>query len=307
LPESQCGRSYANNVVPVSIYSQEICVELFRERPVLAVQVLSDILDVSVPDFDQAVVGAGLPGWSVPDDSSVVVVLRWFGRPVLAVIVELLRKPDWSKEWVWPCLLAAVRRREECPAALLLVCRDSVVAAQIATPIRGGPGWSVTPLVLALDRVPAITDPERAVQVPELGVISAMVHGEAPNRGRILHAMLKGIGTLRPELSCRYLDYVFRSVPESAKEELEALLVTKSHEYKSDFARAYFDQGRAEGRAVGKAEMILRILAKRGVEVTDGARRRVIGCADLDQLDMWGLRAVTATDIDDLFAEAPQR
>jgi hypothetical protein len=59
--------------------------------------------------------------------------------------------------------------------------------------------------------------------------------------------------------------------------------------------------GRAEGEVKGRADMLLRILAARGLEVPDPVRERVLSCTDLGQLDAWGDSAVTATTLDEVF------
>ncbi|GLW62348.1 hypothetical protein Arub01_05920 [Actinomadura rubrobrunea] len=78
----------------------------------------------------------------------------------------------------------------------------------------------------------------------------------------------------------------------------------KNYEFQSDFARHYYGRGKAEGMAEGKvegeAEMILTVLAARGVEVSDEVRARIRGCTDLEVLKEWGRRAATAESIDDL-------
>jgi hypothetical protein len=81
---------------------------------------------------------------------------------------------------------------------------------------------------------------------------------------------------------------------------------TRAREYKSDFARHYYDQGKAEGkvegRAQGKAETVLDVLAARGIDVPESVRVRIGECTDLGQLELWVRRAVTADSVDDLFS-----
>ena len=60
-----------------------------------------------------------------------------------------------------------------------------------------------------------------------------------------------------------------------------------NYEYQSDFARKYFIKGRDEGKAEGKAEDLLKILARRGVVVSDEQRARILACRDLPTLDRW--------------------
>jgi hypothetical protein len=68
--------------------------------------------------------------------------------------------------------------------------------------------------------------------------------------------------------------------------------------FKDDF----IDRIKAEGKAEGKADTVLRILAARGFDVPGPVRDRVLSCADLAQLDQWAETAVTAASLDDIFA-----
>jgi hypothetical protein len=82
---------------------------------------------------------------------------------------------------------------------------------------------------------------------------------------------------------------------------LEEIMAPSTWVVSTPFAREHFGRGKAEGRAEGWAEAILRVLAARKVEVPDDARTRILACTDTRQLDTWLDRAVTATDIADLF------
>lgn len=72
-------------------------------------------------------------------------------------------------------------------------------------------------------------------------------------------------------------------------------------EYQSNFARRYFSQGEAKGEAQGEAKAVLAVLAARGIAVPDDARERIESCTDLDQLDEWVRRSVTAESVKELF------
>lgn len=72
---------------------------------------------------------------------------------------------------------------------------------------------------------------------------------------------------------------------------------TGTWEYKSDFARRYYGQGRAEG----EARAVLGVLEVRGISVPDAARERIMHCTDLEQLETWVRQAVTVSTIEELF------
>lgn len=69
-----------------------------------------------------------------------------------------------------------------------------------------------------------------------------------------------------------------------------------------------FDKGRREGQAegldkgqaLGRAHGVLRILAARGIAVSDEDRQRILSCTNLDTLDQWLDRALTATAVSEL-------
>jgi hypothetical protein len=65
---------------------------------------------------------------------------------------------------------------------------------------------------------------------------------------------------------------------------------TKGYEYRSEFARHYVAQGKAEG----KAQALLQFLEARGLEVPEEVRLRITGCTDEALLDTWIRRSVTA-------------
>lgn len=61
--------------------------------------------------------------------------------------------------------------------------------------------------------------------------------------------------------------------------------------------------GKAEGKAEAKREALLAVLAARGIEVPDELREKVLGCGELDQLDTWFHRSLTATNVQDVLSE----
>ncbi|HEX9032991.1 MAG TPA: hypothetical protein VF834_14220 [Streptosporangiaceae bacterium] len=73
--------------------------------------------------------------------------------------------------------------------------------------------------------------------------------------------------------------------------------------FKDEFIDRIKAEGHAEGRAEGAADLVLRILAARGFTTPSRVRDRVRSCDDLSQLETWGIRAVTATTLDEIFRD----
>ncbi|MPY82301.1 MAG: hypothetical protein GEV00_03080 [Actinophytocola sp.] len=130
-------------------------------------------------------------------------------------------------------------------------------------------------------------------------MLSAMAHGGAPDGDKVLSALLAGLRAVDDELAKLYADQVLAALPVAAQAWWEDMMPIKieTYEYESDFARRYYGQGKTEG----EAKALLRVLAARGIAVSDDARARITSCTDLDQLERWLDRAVSVDSADELF------
>ncbi|MGW7722906.1 hypothetical protein [Streptomyces canus] len=59
----------------------------------------------------------------------------------------------------------------------------------------------------------------------------------------------------------------------------------------------------ADGEAKGEAKAILRVLRRRGVEVSESVQERVMACVDLELLETWLDRSLVVENADELFGE----
>lgn len=78
---------------------------------------------------------------------------------------------------------------------------------------------------------------------------------------------------------------------------MEDIVAVGAFPYQSEFT----EKLKAEGEAIGRSGDIVIILEARGLPVSDEARERITHCTDLDTLDRWIRRAVTATSAEELF------
>jgi hypothetical protein len=151
-----------------------------------------------------------------------------------------------------------------------------------------------------IDRSIEILD-ARAAADPELAVLSAMAHGHHPDVDKAVEiaivAMNASLG-LDPDRSMLYFDLVYASLSEAARKSLQAMDPAK-YEYQSEFARRYLSQGRAEGEARGRAEMLLKFVAQRFAPLSDEVTARV-HAATLEELDRWAERIDSAKSLDEL-------
>lgn len=281
---------------------------LFRNRPMLAPELLRDALGVPLPAYSEVRVESAELTQVVPTEYRAdLVVLLLEGRPIFAIVVEVQLSRDEDKRMTWPVYLATLRARVGCPTALLVVAPDAAVATWCARPIEmGHPGLVLWPLVTGPEAIPIITEAQTARQNPELTVLSAMAHGKWKVGGAIAQAVLlamAGAG-LEDERGRLYVDLALSSLSEVARAALEALMRSGNYEYQSEFARKYVAQGREEGRQEGEMSSLLKVLDARGLEVDDEARKRILACTEPAQLKRWLRRAMVVKSVQELFEPA---
>ncbi|WP_348980458.1 hypothetical protein [Polyangium sp. 15x6] len=208
----------------MSSMRHEVLVDLFRNRPSLAAELLVEVLRVELPPYSEArVVSVDLTETRPAEYRADVVVLLLDGdKPVRVVIVEVQLQKDDDKRFTWPAYLTVSRDRHRCPADLLVVAPDRAVAAWCAEPIElGVAGFVLCPPVLRRDEIPVVTDPAEASQRPELGVLSAMAYGDTEQAATVAGAVLRALGALDDKRASFYYDLVYASINEASRRALE--------------------------------------------------------------------------------------
>ena len=302
--------------------AHEILVDLFKNRPSLAAEILVEVLGVSLPPYTEARLASADLTEIQPAEyrADVVVVLLDRGIPVRVIIVEVQLAVDPRKRLSWPAYVTVSRAIHGCPAGLLIVAPETVVAGWCAEPIEiGVPGFVLRPPVLRRTAVPVVTDLEEAARRPELGVLSAMAHGETGQGATIAATVLPAIRELDDDKARLYYDLVYNSLNEAARRALETMM--KGYEYQSEFAKKYVAQGRAEGRTEGRTEglsegrteglsegrtegrteeaarNLLTVLRVRGLVVSDAIRERILAQKDPERLERWLEKAAVASSV----------
>jgi hypothetical protein len=110
-----------------------------------------------------------------------------------------------------------------------------------------------------------------------------------------LAAQFASLG-LDEDRSRLYFDLVLASLSEAARRELQTMDPVK-YEYQSDFAKRHVPQGRAEGRAA----LILKLLTQRFGAPDERARAR-IEQASIEELDAIGERLLVAQTLQEALA-----
>jgi hypothetical protein len=294
-------------------------VEMFRENPELAPRYMATLFHVAVPPHASVAVVESSLDQLVPVEfrADLVLELRDAGGAfVLAIVVEVQRDEDPEKKYSWPAYVAVVRARKRCAAAVLVVATDTAVAAWAAEDIDLGLGLGhVKPLVLGPEVVPEITDPTAAEREVELAVLAAVAHGNGPNGMAVVRAAVHALGRLDLDHAAVYFQIIYDALREPMRRALEALVMERQSQGKATFppfAQKIFERGISEGfhdgelkgfhdgELKGKRELLLRLLERAGIGLSDGERDRILACEDSATLDRWAenvLRAKTAADV----------
>ncbi len=238
-------------------FPHELLVDLFRQRPVLALELLRALgiqLEGTTVELGSIDLSQVVPTEYRTDALSVV--RDGAGRAVAVLIVEVQRSRAKEKCWTWPVYVATARAGYRCPAILIVVAPSRSVARWANRPIEvGHPGFVLRPVVIGYDRIPRICDETAAREAPELAVLSVLAHRDLET-ALAAEAGLAGLPEDRQEL---YWDVIMSNLPALVRSALEARM-QKGYRYQSEFARRYYSKGREEGREEGRGDGLRRAI-----------------------------------------------
>jgi hypothetical protein len=209
----------------------------------------------------------------------------------------------------WAADVAVLYEDYDCPVIMLVISDCDEVAAEARQPIGLGPGSQVRPVSIGPGQVGAITDPLAPGASPGAAMLSAIFHGNGPDRVAVLNALDQVLANIdKEEAGCR-IGVVFTALNEESAKVLEAIMATTKFEYHSEWTDSLRKEGREQGREEGQLKQarksLLAVLQRRSMPVTAETRKFVESCGDLDQLQGWLVAAVTADSLDEVFGVDP--
>lgn len=200
-------------------------------------------------------------------------------------------RPEWAAD------VAVLYEDCECPVLMLVISDCDEVAAEARKPIRLGPGSTVQAVSFGPAQVRIITDPDAPEATPGSTMLSAIFHGNGPNREAVLSALDHVLARIDEEEAACRIRVVSTTLNEESAQILEAIMATTKFKYHS----AWADGLREEGELREAREAVLDILTARSLEPTAAQRALVETCTDHDRLRSWRRAAVTAASSDEVF------
>ncbi|MEV3910766.1 hypothetical protein [Streptomyces canus] len=219
--------------------------------------------------------------------------------------VESQSKPDPDKHNSWAYYLAHMYAKYRLPPILLVVCRDKKTAEWARDPIRIGRSFhtsmEVFPLVLGPIGVRPITDPEEAAKDLALTTFSILINAKDPGILAILDAVAPVLGP-----NADWAEYIEAGLDEGpSRDHWRELMAVYTPNFPGlgSVMEETWREVHADGEAKGEAKAILRVLRRRGVEVSESVQERVMACVDLELLETWLDRSLVVENADELFGE----
>lgn len=280
----------------------EAPIELCHRHPQLVLKLLGLLGHAVPPDvvaepqpanFNQPVVEQ----WQ----SDGAMLLKIVQQPVGAVALEIQRKPDPAKRLSWPVYTAALHAKHGGIDTYLLVIATNRPTAQWARqPIKTcQPHASFVPLVVGPDELPRVESVEAALADLPLAMLSALLH-VSDDHGEIDagHALRAAQARAGSDVVVWFYG-LLRGIVDDEKltllqEIIKMLDPWANFQPRTKWERESFSAGISEGEAKGEAKALLRVLMARSLPLADDQRRRIEQCQDVQQLERWIERALSA-------------
>jgi hypothetical protein len=289
--------------MPTGVHESPLALAV--QAPDLLVELLTGLFGVAVPPYEHAQSESAKVQDIAPRTyyaDGMTIFRGAANRALLAVVLEVQRRWDPDKVWTWPIYVAHPQAAHKVEVALLVYCPDRAVARRYRDAFAAKKlSMRLHPYVFTPDDIPLVTDVDQAREKPVWTILSAICHGDEPRIDLVFPALGEAVRKLGLTNARTYDDIVLAGLPKAARARWEAFMSTAIPEYQSELFRELTAKGKTEGKAEGKAESVLQVLKERGLTVPEATRERIESCIDLELLDTWLRRAITASTIDELF------
>ena len=138
---------------PMPSFSHEVFLDLFRQRPTLASELLPDVLQLRLSPLAHVQLGDTTLSEILPTERRADLVQLLSDSPGApprrALIIEVQLDYDVDKQWSWWSYVVGMHVRHRCEAVLVVVTPSEKTAAWASGPFElGHPGTSLSPIVI---------------------------------------------------------------------------------------------------------------------------------------------------------------
>jgi len=235
---------------------------------------------------------------------------------ILAVILEVQRKPDPDKEWSWPVYLAVTRARERCETMVVVLATNEATANWARSGIALDRNHTWRPVVIGPSTLPEVATAEAARARPVLAIVWALTHAQKASDAPGVKAVLEGVAEsgLARTLVTYYTDVILEAASDQVRRLVEALMlrVPENYQIKNPVLRRLVTDAKAEGReealdaardaALDRVRSVLYARATaRSIVLSAEHRDLVSTCRDEATLTDWAIRLALGESPKDVF------
>ncbi|MEM9493039.1 MAG: hypothetical protein AAGC55_28070 [Myxococcota bacterium] len=197
---------------------------MFNACPELAAYLLRDIFDL--PEQANPRIDPDAPIQLNHDEPRPDVVVTFSddaGHIRNGAIIQIQLHRDETKQWTWPLYLAELFAGIHCPVVLAVITIDPEMVDWCAEPINiDGRKSEMLPLVLGPDAIPRDIDPATLQKLPELGVLSVVMHGRGADAERLGLAAMTALDGVTGEHAQLYRALIHQHLSEAARLAIES-------------------------------------------------------------------------------------
>jgi hypothetical protein len=233
--------------------------------------------------------------------SDVVVTVSPGSSAQLAIIAEpQTMDPNREKRRAWLGYLAVAGIEHDCDVVLMPITIGRAKARLCARPFSTGhPGLILIPVVIGPENTPHPDAPGTESATAELTVLGTLNGNLDLADPQIRRFVLGKLAKTGPETRNIYTRIIYLTAPAAVQQALEEDMASS---YRVEFLDQPIELAEARGEARGEARMLLHMLARRGFDIPDDIRHRIMSCTDTAQIEDWADQALTATTLSDVFA-----
>ncbi|WP_433509934.1 hypothetical protein ACQP2T_39310 [Nonomuraea sp. CA-143628] len=278
--------------------------EMITRRPAFALELLAWGLRGTADGYHDACVESVELNERLPAEYAAdsVISVRGPDGAKRFVIVEVQRRFDERKLWSWAAYVGGLMGRYKRAVMLVVFCPDRKTAEIYKKPISPDESCLILcPVVVGPDELPILREPEDVLASLEIATLSAIAH---PDDLKTVVSVAKTLATSDDDRGLVYYDYLRGQLPISVRAQLEEIMRTEVERRPDAFTRPIEIKAEARGEARGLATALLRVLERRELKIPSDLRQEIESCSDLELLNLWHDRAITATTSDDVFLEA---
>ncbi|WP_199040396.1 hypothetical protein [Glycomyces salinus] len=290
---------------------------IFRDEPGLFSRAMSRILDEDFPEVREVSVINGDLTEIMPVERHADTILKVDtdeGEQLL--VIEPQTEAQKKKIRSWAYYIAYLENKYELPVTLLVITASETTArwarGSVTLGPSGRPSMRVLPFVFGPDNTPFITKSEVAAADVVFAVFAALTHRLNPEIERALSPLAYALSTTDIATAQFLAEFTDVGLGDScARSTWKRIIMTMTYPYASKLREELESKGREEGLELGleqgqlqgQAKMVLAVLDRRGIVLTDAERERISSCTDEDLLLEWGMKAGLVSRTEELFGD----